>query len=88
MATDKIDIRILRKVQEMSVSQAKDIIEALTDLRCPSVLRRRLDALDIQGLIVQDRKSEKGKVFCYITPFGEKTLAGREENSSSSEESP
>jgi hypothetical protein len=71
---DEIDRNILDAVKKFSGSQAKDIIAALDGLRANSTIRARLDALEIQGYVLLDRKTERGKVFAFIAPLGNEIL--------------
>jgi hypothetical protein len=67
---DEIDRNTLGAVRKFSGSQAKDIVAALGGLRANSTIRARLDALEIQGYVLLDRKTERGKVL----PLGNEIL--------------
>ena len=71
---DEIDRNILGAVKKFSGSQAKEIVAALGGIRANSTIRARLDALEIQGCVLLDRKTERGKVFAFIAPLGNEIL--------------
>jgi hypothetical protein len=71
---DEIDRNILGAVKKISGSQAKDIVAALGGIRANSTIRAMLDALEIQGCVLLDRKTERGKVFAFIAPLGNEIL--------------
>lgn len=75
MQCDEIDKKILEIVEDLSGSQVKDIIAALEEARSDNVIRRRLNELDVQGCVLQDRTKERGKVFVFLTPYGREVLA-------------
>jgi len=70
MKLDKIDKRILEKVVELAECQAAVIAKDLAGLRSESVIRARINSLDLLGAVIQDRTKERGKVFVTITPYG------------------
>jgi hypothetical protein len=72
---DKIDSKLLEIVESISGATVHDILQQARDLRSDTQLRKRLDALSIQGYIDLDRQSEVGRVFAIITPYGRETLA-------------
>jgi hypothetical protein len=74
---DEIDKKILETVEEKSGSQVKDIIVALDRIRSDGVIRARMNALEIRGCILQDRRAQRGKVFAVITRQGREFLAER-----------
>lgn len=74
---DEIDKKILETVEEKSGSQVKDIIVALDRIRSEGVIRARMNALEIRGCILQERRAQRGKVFAVITPHGREFLAER-----------
>jgi DNA-binding PadR family transcriptional regulator len=84
---DEIDKQILKSVKKRSGAQAKTILEEFRELRSKPNLYARLTTLHIQGYILKDGESQKGKVFCHITPLGRETL-GREENPTQTAGSP
>jgi hypothetical protein len=71
---DEIDRNILGTVKKFSGSQAKEIVAALGGIRANSTIRARLNALEIQGCVLLDRKTERGKVFAFIAPLGNEIL--------------
>lgn len=86
MELDKIDREILERVRKLSGSQAKEIIQTLGNIRAEGTIRTRMDALEIQGCVLQDRKTERGKVFVTITSLGIDLLeAGRTREPASEE---
>jgi hypothetical protein len=83
---DKIDNKLLEFVEQNSGSPVHTILGLARGLRSETQLRKRLNALDIQGYILLDRQSETGRVFAIITPFGKETLQeGRKEPATSEE---
>jgi DNA-binding IclR family transcriptional regulator len=71
---DEIDRNILGAVKKFSGSQVKDIVAALGGLRANSTIRARLDALEIQGYVLLDRKTERWNIFAFIAPLGNEIL--------------
>lgn len=74
MKLDEIDKKILEKIEEFSGCQLHAIAKAFGDMRSEVTVRARINALDIQGAVLQDRQKERGKVFVYITPYGKELL--------------
>lgn len=74
---DEIDEKILETVEEKSGSQVKDIIVALDRIRSEGIIRARMNALEIRGCILQERRAQRGKVFAVITRQGREFLAER-----------
>jgi hypothetical protein len=72
---DRIDNKLLEIVEDISGAPVHEILRQARDLRSETQLRKRLDALSIQGYIILDRQSEVGKVFATITPYGKEILA-------------
>ena len=73
MKLDEIDKQILEKIEEFSGCQPAFIWKEI-GRRSKQVIRARINALDIQGAVLQDRGKERGKVFVYITPYGKELL--------------
>lgn len=73
MKLDEIDKQILEKIEEFSGCQPAFIARGI-GRRSENVIRGRINALDVQGAVLQDRAKERGKVFVYITPFGRELL--------------
>ena len=73
---DKIDLELLKKVEHCSGAQVSEVLALARGLRSETQLRTRLNALEFLGHVVQDRKSEAGKVFVAITPSGREVLGG------------
>ena len=71
---DKIDVELLKKIENCSGAQVSEVLALVRGLRSETQLRLRLNALEIQGYVIQDRKSEAGKVFVAITPNGRDIL--------------
>ncbi len=71
---DKIDLELLKKVEHCSGAQVSEVLALARGLRSETQLRMRLNALEIRGYVIQDRKSEAGKVFVTITPSGREIL--------------
>ena len=67
---DKIDIELLKKIENHSGERVSEVIALVRGLRSETQLRFRLNVLEIQGYIIQDRKSEAGRVLVSITPSG------------------
>jgi len=74
---DEIDKKILETVEEKSGSQVKEIIVALDRIRSDGAIRARMNALEIRGCILQERRAQRGKVFAVITRQGREFLAER-----------
>lgn len=72
---DKIDNKLLEIVESITGAPVHEILRQARDLRSETQLRKRLDALSIQGYIILDRQSEVGRVFAVITPYGREVLA-------------
>lgn len=71
---DKIDVELLKKIENCSGAQVSEVLALVRGLRSETQLRLRLNALEIRGYVIQDRKSEAGKVFVAITPNGRDIL--------------
>lgn len=72
---DKIDIKLLKNVMNSPGAQVSEVLALARGLRSETQLRMRLNVLETQGYVIQDRKSEAGKVFVAITPSGREILA-------------
>lgn len=84
MKLDEIDKQILEKVDEFSGCQPAFIAKEIGKRSKPAI-RERINALDVQGAVLQDREKERGKVFVYITPYG-KELLGQDRRSPGGEQ--
>jgi 16S rRNA C1402 (ribose-2'-O) methylase RsmI len=73
MKLDEIDKHILEKIEEFSGCQPAFIAREI-GRRSEQIIRGRINALDTQGAVLQDRQKERGKVFVYITPYGKELL--------------
>lgn len=72
---DEIDLKILEAVERLSGAPKAEILKACRIDRERTSVSRRIDALDIQGAVLQDKTKEKGRVFVSITPYGLQILA-------------
>ena len=72
---DKIDLQLLKRVEEFSGERVDKIIKNL-DCRTAKTLRNRLDSLDSQGFVILDRKVYRGQVIARITSLGKETIVG------------
>ena len=72
---DEIDLKILEAVERLSGAPKAEILKACRIDRERTSVSRRIDALDFQGTVLQDKTKEKGRVFVSITPYGREVLA-------------
>jgi predicted transcriptional regulator len=72
---DEIDIEILETVARFSDSLKADILKKCSVGRDRTTVGRRIDGLEADGLVLQDKSRERGRVFVTITQEGEELLA-------------
>lgn len=83
---DKVDLRLLNRVAELSGSSVTKIVKTL-DCRTAHTLRDRIDRLAGLGYVHLDRTSYRGKVLVYSTEAGKVAITGWEDGAPKEEAS-